>query len=116
MPIGSKKGFLQTSNNAKELVVRKTDKTLFVDQEESKPRILVVDDDVDALQSMSEILQAEGFDTICAKDGQEAWELMHRTPFPDLIIGSDAAEDGWLDLSNASASGSGTRRDSRGDC
>jgi CheY-like chemotaxis protein len=51
-----------------------------------RSRVLVVDDDIDALNSMSEILQSEGFDTVCAEDGQEAWDLMHRAPQPDLVV------------------------------
>jgi CheY-like chemotaxis protein len=51
-----------------------------------KSRILVVDDDVDACAALSDVLQAEGFDTVCAWDGQAAWELMHRTPPPDLVV------------------------------
>ena len=47
---------------------------------------MVVDDDVDSLNSISEILQFEGFNTICAQDGQEAWEMMQEAPSPDLIV------------------------------
>ena len=54
--------------------------------EQSKSRILVVDDDVDTLNSMSEFLQSEGFETVCAQNGQQAWELMHRAPGPDLVV------------------------------
>jgi CheY-like chemotaxis protein len=57
-----------------------------VNLEDPRSRILVVDDNVDALNSMSEILESEGFDTACALDGQEAWELMHREPTPDLVV------------------------------
>jgi two-component system, chemotaxis family, chemotaxis protein CheY len=57
-----------------------------VNLENLRSRILVVDDNVDALNSMSEILQSEGFDTTCALDGQQAWELMHREPIPDLVV------------------------------
>jgi CheY-like chemotaxis protein len=53
---------------------------------DARQRILVVDDDVDACVSLSEVLQSEGFETACAADGQEAWELMHSSPPPDLIV------------------------------
>jgi CheY-like chemotaxis protein len=51
-----------------------------------KGRVLVVDDDIDALTSMSDLLEGEGFDAVCAEDGQEAWQLMHRSPRPDLVV------------------------------
>ena len=54
--------------------------------QESRSRVLVVDDDIDTLNSMNEILQSEGFDTVCAQDGQQAWELMQRAPGPDLVV------------------------------
>jgi two-component system chemotaxis response regulator CheY len=57
-----------------------------MDSQGHRARVLVVDDDVDALNSISEILESEGFDTICAQDGQEAWKLMHEVPTPDLIV------------------------------
>ena len=57
-----------------------------MDTADHKARVLIVDDDIDALNSMSEILVAEGFDTVCAQDGQEAWLLMHQAPRPDLVV------------------------------
>lgn len=57
-----------------------------MDTAEPKARVLIVEDDIDALNSMSEILIAEGFDTVCAQDGQEAWRLMHQAPRPDLVV------------------------------
>jgi chemosensory pili system protein ChpA (sensor histidine kinase/response regulator) len=55
------------------------------DKPSRKPRVLVVDDDVDALRSLSEVLESEGFDTLCVEDGQEAWQLMHQRR-PDHIV------------------------------
>ena len=57
-----------------------------IDREHQRSRILVVDDDVDACWALSEVLQSEGFDTLCAGDGQAAWELMHQEPTPDLVV------------------------------
>jgi two-component system chemotaxis response regulator CheY len=51
-----------------------------------KSRVLIVDDDADALDALSDVLEAEGFETICAEDGQKAWELIHQTPKPSLVV------------------------------
>ncbi len=57
-----------------------------MDSQDHKALVLVVDDDVDALNSISEILESEGFNTVCAQDGQEAWRLIHELPSPDLVV------------------------------
>jgi CheY-like chemotaxis protein len=62
-----------------------------MDLQHQKARVLVVDDDIDALNSMSGILEAEGFDTVCAHDGQEAWRLMH--PVAEARIGGFGFDD-----------------------
>jgi CheY-like chemotaxis protein len=51
-----------------------------------KPRILVIDDDLDALTALSEILESAGFDAVCANDGQQAWELIREAPAPHLVV------------------------------
>ena len=50
-----------------------------------KAHVLVVDDDIDALRALAEVLEAGGFETACAGNGQEAWEQMHQRR-PDLIV------------------------------
>lgn len=46
--------------------------------------VLVVDDDPDILDALSEILEAEGFAVTRARNGQEALERL--LPRPDLIL------------------------------
>jgi CheY-like chemotaxis protein len=50
--------------------------------------ILVVDDDQDLRESLREILEQEGFETIGATNGQEAMELLRTEgqPLPHLIL------------------------------
>jgi CheY-like chemotaxis protein len=50
-----------------------------------KAHVLVVDDDIDSLRALAEVLESEGFETVCAGNGQEAWEQMHRRR-TDLIV------------------------------
>lgn len=47
--------------------------------------ILIVDDDIDFLESLSVFLQANGFNTLKAKDGVEGLKLA-RMELPDLVI------------------------------
>jgi two-component system response regulator MprA len=50
-------------------------------------RILVVDDDADARELMSQLLSAEGFDAQFAGDGLEALAVMRSGPtLPDVIV------------------------------
>jgi two-component system alkaline phosphatase synthesis response regulator PhoP len=49
------------------------------------PRILVVDDEEAIVKLVSYNLQKEGFDTLAAVDGREAWEII-RQEKPDLIV------------------------------
>jgi DNA-binding response OmpR family regulator len=42
----------------------------------SKPLILVVDDDKDILQCVADFLDFEGYDVITAEDGIYAWEML----------------------------------------
>src|SRR5690349_11787021 len=50
--------------------------------------ILVVDDDHDLRESLREILEQEGFETIGASNGKEAIDLLHREgqPPPHVIL------------------------------
>ena len=50
-----------------------------------KPKVLVVDDDADLIQSLSLRLRKEGFDVSVATDGYQGLERA-RTEQPDLLI------------------------------
>lgn len=47
--------------------------------------VLVVDDDPDILEALSEILEAEGFEILRARNGKEALEKLEPEP-PQLIL------------------------------
>ena len=47
--------------------------------------VLVVDDDGDVCEMLSELLSQAGYDVRCAHDGEEAWADVQRDP-PDLIL------------------------------
>lgn len=50
------------------------------------PRILVVEDDVDARDAMIALLQMKGYRAVPAGNGKEALDYLSRAPIPDLII------------------------------
>ena len=50
-----------------------------------KKRILVVDDDVDYVDSTKDLLEAHGFEVLCAYDGEEGLKKAE-TEKPDLMI------------------------------
>jgi CheY-like chemotaxis protein len=52
---------------------------------EGRPQILVVDDDPDILEALSEILEAEGYEVDRARHGQEALARIEQRR-PDLIL------------------------------
>ncbi|HXU03537.1 MAG TPA: response regulator [Polyangia bacterium] len=52
----------------------------------TSPIVLVVDDDVDILQSVAELLVDEGYDVATASDGRAALEQMRRGLRPDVIL------------------------------
>nr|WP_216618559.1 response regulator [Corallococcus carmarthensis] len=54
-------------------------------QHTGAPVVLVVDDDPDILEALSEILEAEGFEIRRARNGKEALERLDPDP-PDLIL------------------------------
>lgn len=51
----------------------------------SKPRILVVDDDIDYVESTSAILEANGYEVVAAYDGKEGLEKA-KAELPQLIL------------------------------
>ncbi len=48
-------------------------------------KILIADDDHIEKESLATILQREGYETITAGDGKEAWEKIQQSP-PDLVL------------------------------
>ena len=52
---------------------------------EGQARILVVEDDADIRDLIGFTLQASGFETVSARDGQEALEIAHRDR-PDAVV------------------------------
>jgi len=50
----------------------------------SRKKILIVDDEEDILTYLSTLLADQGFETLKAKDGEEAWKQVEANP-PDLI-------------------------------
>jgi DNA-binding NtrC family response regulator len=48
--------------------------------------LLVVDDDADVRDVLEEVLSDEGYDVICAENGQVALEYLHTSPAPDAIL------------------------------
>jgi len=50
----------------------------------SKKKVLIVDDEEDILTYLSTLLEDNGYDTLLARDGEEAWRQVEMNP-PDLI-------------------------------
>lgn len=48
-------------------------------------RILLADDEAHISRLLCERLKREGFDVVCARDGEEAWELAQEQA-PDLVV------------------------------
>ena len=49
--------------------------------------VMVVDDDPDVRESMSQLLEAKGYVVLQADNGQTALELLKKeTPFPCLVV------------------------------
>jgi DNA-binding NtrC family response regulator len=53
--------------------------------EKQRPTALIVDDEYDVREMLSEALKTYGFDIILAADGEEAWDLFQKND-PHLII------------------------------
>lgn len=52
----------------------------------TRDRLLVVEDEPAMLMVLQEILEAEGYEVYCAKDGVEALDILKMNALPDLII------------------------------
>ena len=51
----------------------------------TKPKILLVDDDVDYVESTAAILEANGYEVVAAYDGKEGFEVA-KAELPQLIL------------------------------
>jgi len=51
-----------------------------------KARILIVDDDVEILETISDILEAKGYIVVTARSGSKAIEQIEQTPFDIALI------------------------------
>jgi two-component system response regulator MprA len=51
-----------------------------------RPRLLVVDDDVELCESLADALTDAGYDPVTAGDGARALTLSHEAPTPRLIL------------------------------
>lgn len=60
-------------------------KLISSDKQRTAPRVLVVDDDPDILEALSEILEGEGFAIRQARNGQEALQSL-ASDAPNLIL------------------------------
>ena len=52
----------------------------------ARPRLLVVDDDVELCESLADALTDAGYDPVTAGDGARALTLSHEAPTPRLIL------------------------------
>jgi DNA-binding response OmpR family regulator len=52
----------------------------------ARPRLLIVDDDVELCESLADALTDAGYDPVTAGDGARALSLSHDEPAPQLIL------------------------------
>jgi two-component system, chemotaxis family, chemotaxis protein CheY len=52
----------------------------------SSIEILIVDDDPDIREALTQALEAEGYRVSTAVNGRDAWEKLHSAPLPSLIL------------------------------
>jgi two-component system alkaline phosphatase synthesis response regulator PhoP len=55
-------------------------------KDSAKPTILVVDDNIDAVEALAQILEYEGFTVATAFDGREALDYIRTSHLPDLVL------------------------------
>jgi CheY-like chemotaxis protein len=53
---------------------------------ESRPKVLIVDDDWDICDAVKGVLDDAGFDTVCAENGARALDELAQSPAPDAIL------------------------------
>jgi CheY-like chemotaxis protein len=59
---------------------------LALQEADRKPKILIVEDNLDAVEPIAVCLEDEGYDVLRAANGLEALQCMEREPHMDLII------------------------------
>ncbi len=71
-------------------------------ESELRPRILIVDNDIDSRETLADVLDVVGYRTLCANDGKEALERLEDGLAPFLIVlepgpSSSVLEPFWQD-------------------
>jgi CheY-like chemotaxis protein len=49
-------------------------------------RVLVVDDDADIREAVSEVLEEAGYSVVLANDGQQAYDYLDQNPPPECVV------------------------------
>ena len=57
-----------------------------VSSDEERGQVLLVDDNQDLLESLSQILTCSGFEVVSASNGKEALEVLNNNEVPDVIV------------------------------
>lgn len=52
----------------------------------AKPVVLLVEDDLDALEALGDLLESHGYGVLSAHHGAEALQLLKESPLPRLIV------------------------------
>jgi PleD family two-component response regulator len=70
-----------------------------------KPLVLVLDDDWEICDAFKEVLEDEGFDTVCLPNGELGLEHLAQSPTPDVIVLDlmMPVMDGWTFVSRLRA-------------
>ncbi len=58
----------------------------FPTDDDSRSRVLVVDDDWEICDAVKDSLEGEGFDVVCVNNGQEALDHLRTNPAPHAIL------------------------------
>ena len=67
----------------------------------TRPKILIVEDDQDCCEALSEVLVLQGYDAMCVRDGREALAQLRREPFDVLVVDLGLADVTGLDVLRA---------------
>lgn len=51
-----------------------------------KPKLLIIDDDLNLRKTLSDILSARGYEALAAKDGAEGLDLLKKNPFNVVLV------------------------------
>ena len=66
-----------------------------------QPKILIVEDDQDCCDALSEVLALQGYDAMCVRDGGEALAQLRREPFDVLVVDLGLSDVTGLDVIRA---------------